>query len=223
MSAIDPSLHVCKQASKHFDVVVADKSPYSSYYWLDVNLRVLINVNIMSSIDSAAEDIGILEMDLDLEEDVAAELEEFVLLGRLGLKDEAWNLADTVLRRHLHFFPVFAEIAGLCCETNRQDRAANLICQLTAEDITFRDADERSFTRAVALFGMNRLTDSTRRGLGIEQLNRQEIDEQLAQAEVRLFRSTNMHSPVQVRIRQKDVYRELTPDRSTTSSSIYKT
>jgi len=58
------------------------------------------------------------DIELDLEEDIPAELEEFVLLARLGVKDEALRLAQDVLWRHIHQFPVFAEIAGFLIEHN---------------------------------------------------------------------------------------------------------
>lgn len=50
-------------------------------------------------------------VDGDWEEDVEAELYEFMLVSRLGADEEAHMLAKDVLWSHLTIFPVFAEVA----------------------------------------------------------------------------------------------------------------
>lgn len=49
---------------------------------------------------------------MDLKEDIAAELEDFVLLARLGITDKALEIVDHGLCRHLHVFAVTAETGG---------------------------------------------------------------------------------------------------------------
>ena len=39
----------------------------------------------------------LLNMDIDLEEDISAELEDFILLARLGVVEEAQDLIQNVL------------------------------------------------------------------------------------------------------------------------------
>ncbi|KAK5957200.1 hypothetical protein OHC33_001571 [Knufia fluminis] len=49
---------------------------------------------------------------MSMKEDVAAELEDFILLARLGIVDAALEIVDHVLWPHLNVFAVTAEVAG---------------------------------------------------------------------------------------------------------------
>lgn len=66
---------------------------------------------IMSSQNPAIGAGPVITAKLDLEEDVEAELEDFMLLSRLGVENEAYRLLTDVLWSHISFFPVFVEAA----------------------------------------------------------------------------------------------------------------
>lgn len=66
-----------------------------------------------TSSNSASESDIPLQLEMDIEEDVPAELEHFVRLVMLGEDDAALEYFDRVLTRHLHAFPVFAEYIDL--------------------------------------------------------------------------------------------------------------
>lgn len=66
---------------------------------------------------------------LELEEDVAAELEDFALLVRLGIYDEAYQHLDTILWNHLDQYAVFAEVAQFLIGRSDIVRQAALIAK----------------------------------------------------------------------------------------------
>ncbi|KAK5070214.1 hypothetical protein LTR64_002053 [Lithohypha guttulata] len=96
--------------------------------------------------DATIEEQFGFEMDLDLEEDVQAELEDFILLARLGVEDEALHLARTVLWHHVHHFPVFAEVAGFLLEHRLNDRLQELISEMNEKDIHFQLEEQQAFS-----------------------------------------------------------------------------
>ncbi|KAK5081510.1 hypothetical protein LTR05_007641 [Lithohypha guttulata] len=102
----------------------------------------------MSGHATIEEQFG-FEMDLDLKEDVQAELEDFILLARLGVEDEALHLARTVLWHHIHHFPVFAEVAGFLLEHRLNDQVQELIFTIREKDIQFPLEGQQVFTRLV--------------------------------------------------------------------------
>lgn len=100
----------------------------------------------MSSQDSCSTDLQQIVMELDLFEDIAAELEDFILLSKLGVTDEAFELVDAVLVRHIRFFPVFAEITGFLIDNNHGSRVAELFIDFQ------RQQNAASFTNEDDLF-----------------------------------------------------------------------
>ncbi|KAK5096309.1 hypothetical protein LTS08_007565 [Lithohypha guttulata] len=85
---------------------------------------------------------------IDMEEDVGAEVEDFVLYARLGLVDDAIAVIHEVLWRHLLFFPALAEIGlFLIEEDNTKElqlmlellRRQNFTAVLEAEETRFVD------------------------------------------------------------------------------------
>lgn len=96
--------------------------------------------------DATTEEQFGFEMDLDLEEDVQVELEDFILLARLGVKDEALHLARTVLWRHVYHFPVFAEVAGFLLEHRLNEHLRELISEMNEEDIHFQLGEQQAFS-----------------------------------------------------------------------------
>lgn len=54
----------------------------------------------------------IIHLDAELEEDIGAEIEDLTLARRLGQHEDAVEVINTVLLRHVRHFPVFAEITG---------------------------------------------------------------------------------------------------------------
>jgi len=59
-------------------------------------------------LDSSAGDVSVT-LDLELEEDVAANLDHYVLLSRQGYFALADNFFEVNLKRHLYWFPVVME------------------------------------------------------------------------------------------------------------------
>jgi len=102
----------------------------------------------------------IFDMELELEEDVDAYLEDFVFFARLGLKRRARQLAENVLWRHIDFFPVFAEICAFYIVCHDRWAVLELITDLAANSIVFSEPDEKDFVRMAALFARGRLRDS---------------------------------------------------------------
>lgn len=94
----------------------------------------------------------LLNMDIDLEEDISAELEDFILLARLGVVEEAQDLIQNVLRRHVDHFPVFAEVAGFCVEQQQLQPLRLLLDEVQSRDVHFPIQEETDFLSAVMLF-----------------------------------------------------------------------
>lgn len=66
-----------------------------------------------SSAATAIEEPGqIIHLDAELEENIGAEIEDLVLLRGLGYNKDAWETIAEVLLRHVHHFPVFAEVSA---------------------------------------------------------------------------------------------------------------
>ncbi|KAK5094837.1 hypothetical protein LTS08_008455 [Lithohypha guttulata] len=99
--------------------------------------------------DATIEEQFGFEMDLDLEEDVQAELEDFILLARLGVEDGALHLARTVLWRHVHHFPVFAEVADFLLELRADVYLHELFSAMKEKDIQFPHEEQQAFTHLV--------------------------------------------------------------------------
>lgn len=70
----------------------------------------------------------LLDMEFDTEEDIAAELEDFILLSRLRLFDEADQSFERNLLPHLILFPVVAEYAEMLFASRRYERVAGFLC-----------------------------------------------------------------------------------------------
>lgn len=99
--------------------------------------------------DTAMEEQFGFETDLDLEEDIQAEPEDFLLLARLGFEDEALHLARTVLWRHIHHFPVFAEVAGFLLEHKLNNHVQELMTEMNERDIHFQLEEQQAFSRLI--------------------------------------------------------------------------
>lgn len=99
----------------------------------------------------------VFDMELELEEDVDASLEDFIFRARLGLKGRARQLAEHVLWRHIDFFPVFAEICAFYIVCRDRGAVLELIADLAASSIVFSDPDEQDFVKMAALFARGRL------------------------------------------------------------------
>ena len=86
-----------------------------------------------------------LTFEMNLKEDLAAELEEFILLSRLGIYDEAIAIADHILCRHLSVFPVMAEVSSYLIERQEFQRLKALVDMLNAQHVTFTGTSEAEF------------------------------------------------------------------------------
>ena len=120
----------------------------------------------------ATPDNILFDLELPIEEDVDACLTHFVFLSRLGLPkalQAARHLADTVLWRHLYFFPVFAELGFFFVYTDDQESARDLLVASDRMQAPFMEHDQRAFVQTLMLFTMGRLammTISTLKGRG---------------------------------------------------------
>lgn len=105
--------------------------------------------------------VTIFDMDLGTEEDVDACLAEFVFLVRLDIREDARQLAEHVLWRHIEFFPVFAELSAFFILIQDRQAASDLIVDLAVRRIAFEAPDQQDYVQMVALFARGRLSDST--------------------------------------------------------------
>jgi len=84
----------------------------------------------ISTDPSSDRSVNLLKMELDIVEDVPAELEEFILLVRLRRFKEARELYKQNLKPHEGFFPVLAEFADMlleeCCYTELSQLLSDL-------------------------------------------------------------------------------------------------
>lgn len=99
-----------------------------------------------------------VEMEMDLEEDIATELEDLVLYSRLGMVADATELIEEVLLRHIHYFPVFAEITAFLAGHGDKHRLKRVCDLLASADGGFVDSDENLYTRVITLEVQHRLS-----------------------------------------------------------------
>lgn len=83
-----------------------------------------------------------LIFDLELEEDIEAELEHFILLVRLGFTDDAREFHRDVLHESDHLFPVFAELVAFYMELNEMSQISTLIHRFESSHRIFTSSDK---------------------------------------------------------------------------------
>ncbi|KAK5095382.1 hypothetical protein LTR70_003546 [Exophiala xenobiotica] len=105
----------------------------------------------MSQSKPAADASG---FEMDVQEDVAAEREAFILRSRL----------DKALWHHLNFFPVFAEVAVYIVEREDSARFSRLKTKVSEQNLVFAKAEEKDFVKTfITLYqssGLELLPDS---------------------------------------------------------------
>lgn len=84
----------------------------------------------------------------DFEEDIEAELIEFMLTSRLGLIQEAQRLVELVLWPHLDIFPVFAEVAYFIILHPQPQRVYRLLKWITNAQ-PFDESRESNFVQYI--------------------------------------------------------------------------
>lgn len=89
------------------------------------------------------------DMELALQEDIGAELDDFLLLSLLGIDGEAQECIRIVLWRHLRYFPIFAEVADYLIEKGDTSLKAQLLRTIMSENINFPHPHERVFLDTV--------------------------------------------------------------------------
>ncbi|KAK5093368.1 hypothetical protein LTR70_004740 [Exophiala xenobiotica] len=95
---------------------------------------------------------------LELEEDIPAELEDFVLVSRLGMVADAQRLVSDVLWRHLRYFPVVAEIAEFFLGSGLWESLDDLVRELDRRRISFDDYNEKEVLRRLRTFGTKKVS-----------------------------------------------------------------
>lgn len=88
-------------------------------------------------------------MELALQEDIGAELDDFLLLKLLGIHDEARDSVQMILWRHLRYFPVFAEVADYVIEKDDPLLKRRLLETIVFESIHFSHPDEKLFMETI--------------------------------------------------------------------------
>lgn len=99
----------------------------------------------MATVD---KDTG-FKISLGLEEDVATELEDFALLVRLGVTEDAMYLVDNVLQEHLNHFAVVVEVTQYLLDLRDFERLRALMKTIRNKQICFDDNDESRFVETV--------------------------------------------------------------------------
>lgn len=105
----------------------------------------------MSPVSSPENEV-IFRIELPLEEDLVAELERFIYLGRLSIVEEALQILDEILWPHLRHFPVVAESAAFLIEHNMWSKLQTLLDDLHRRDIIFSIPDEMEFVMTLRIF-----------------------------------------------------------------------
>ena len=115
----------------------------------------------MSGIDEDNRESIVVKM--HLQEDIAAELEAMILCSRLGFIKEARQIVDQALWRHLHFFPVFAEVAVFMFTNYDRVSLDRLRNKMMTDGITF--SDEEAAQLCEDLFATLALFDDEYKGV----------------------------------------------------------
>lgn len=105
----------------------------------------------MDAVNPFSED-NPLVFDIKLEEDIEAELEDFILLTRLGVHREAKEIYHEVLKEHQNLFPVFAELAGFFVELGEMNQLSALLEDLGPTGATFDNSDRRELLSLLSSF-----------------------------------------------------------------------
>lgn len=107
----------------------------------------------------------LFEFSLPIEEDIDAVLAHFTALVRLGADDAARDIADTILWRHLYFFPVFAELGAFYVATDDQQAVKEMLHDVSTESTHLYGASEGVVSETLKMFAANTLTAATVRAL----------------------------------------------------------
>ena len=97
----------------------------------------------------SSQDVN-LELEYEIEEDVEAELEEFVRLNHIGQFKEAHELFDECLRHHADWYPISAEYADLLLREGKLEQLATF--SLNAATM-FQDPVERTLFKLMKVIG----------------------------------------------------------------------
>lgn len=91
--------------------------------------------------DKDSSDVAGLKFTMQVEEDIGAEIEDFIFCSRLGLEDEALQIAEQALWKHLKCFPVFAEVALFLVWNLDMKRLDDLAHKVRKDRIQFAEAE----------------------------------------------------------------------------------
>jgi len=144
---------------------------------------------------SAAEVHLAFDMEMEMEEDVASELEDFILLSRLGVVDEALHVVEHVLWPHLHLFPVLAEVAGFLIEHTYKVHAGRIVADLESRQIAFTEQNEIEFVIMIKEFNAGCLSLFTL--VAIKSLSERSTYQGIGTL-VDVFQTTDYSCPIQV-------------------------
>lgn len=89
------------------------------------------------------DDENALVFNLTLEEDIEAELEDFVLRARLGHVQEAEDFHNLILKKHENLFPVFGELVAFYMDIDKEQSLVQLVQRLESTKIVFNSPEKR--------------------------------------------------------------------------------
>ena len=99
---------------------------------------------------SESSDDILLELEYEIEEDVEAELQEFVRLSHTGQFADAHELFDDCLSSHVNWFPVTAEYADCLL---RQGEFEKLAAFSKKASMMFQDPSENALLELMLILG----------------------------------------------------------------------
>ncbi|KAK5093630.1 hypothetical protein LTS08_008874 [Lithohypha guttulata] len=158
----------------------------------------------MASTSRYDPDFDRLDMEIILEEDVMAELEDFAFLSQLGLVDESYKLLEAVVWRHLKHFPVVAEIGAFAIDNGDADLVLHLFVEKVGRRIQYTEEQEH-YLRTLALWTRNELDANTIRAIESPSNQHEESDDSLRYEQALFaepdFTSTIALQNIEIRIR----------------------
>ena len=110
-------------------------------------------IQIMTSVtpdQSEPCDDVLLELEYEIEEDVEAELQEFVRLSHMGQFADAHELFDDCLSGHVDWFPVAAEYADCLLRQGKFEQLAAFSATVSME---FQDPSENALLELMLILG----------------------------------------------------------------------
>jgi hypothetical protein len=125
-----------------------------------------------------------MQLEFAIEEDIPAELEDFVRLSRLGMFKDAEELFEQTLKDHVNLFPVAAEYADFLLEQGRYGRLQEFVLEFEGETW---ERDEVDLFVLLSAFSGIRISGQLTEALSLARrwrTNHSKSPEQFTEAEI---------------------------------------